>query len=218
MRRLIPFAILMLLMTIGCVLNEKSKGAGRNKDISHLARSPQTCPVQVTAQLPNASEPNPYISASNGIYIDKSFSPSRVRHLQKALRVLHQVANEDKRCNRSFGSTGDLRVLRNFLEDSRIRIHYDPVQEYSNEGPTIAYTEEGSKYDIYVQPYAWRLSSGALARALVHEFTHITLTPHPGQEEEAQLMEVKCGFRKRVLPPPIRVTASPAPVPLLQSD
>jgi len=128
------------------------------------------------------------------------------------------VASEDRRCNRSFRHTGDLRVLREFLEDSGIRIYYDPVQEYSEEGPTIAYTQEGGKRDIYVQPYAWRLSSRELARALVHEFTHITLTPQPGQEEKAQLMEVKCGFRKRMLTAPVRVTASPTRVPLLQSN
>jgi len=128
------------------------------------------------------------------------------------------VANEDRQCNRSFRNTGDLRLLRDFLEDSRIRIHYDPVQEYSDEGPTIAYTQEGSKRDIYIQPYAWRLGSRELARALAHEFTHITLTPRPGQEQKAQLMEVKCGFRKRMLTPPITVTASPTAVPLLQSN
>src|SRR5207245_11138316 len=129
-----------------------------------------------------------------------------------------QDANADGRCNRAYLHNGELRLLREFLGESRIPIHYDPIQEYSEEGPTIAYTQEGGKRDIYVPPYAWRLSSRELARALVHEFTHITLTPRPGQEEKAQLMEVKCGFRKRMLTAPIRVTASPMPVPLLQSN
>ena len=210
MRRFISFIILTLLMTSGCVLKKKLKEAGRSEDFPHLAESPRTCPIQMTAQ--------PQISVSNAIFIDKGFSPARLRRLQRALDLLRQVANEDRRCNRSFRHTGDLRLLREFLEDSRIRIHYDPIQEYSEEGPTIAYTQEGGKRDIYVQPYAWRLSSRELARALVHEFTHITLTPKPGQEEKAQLMEVKCGFRKRMLTAPIRVTASPMPVPLLQSN
>jgi hypothetical protein len=181
---------------------------GRSEDISPLPQPAQTCPVRVTAPA--------HTSVSNAIFIDKGFSPRHLRDLQRALGLLRQVANEDSRCNHSFRHTGDLRVLRGFLEDSGIRIHYDPLQEYSDEGPTIAYTQEGSKYDIYVQPYAWRLSSRELARALVHEFTHITLTPHRGQEERAQLMEVKCGFHKRLLTPPIGVTASPTPVPLLE--
>ena len=210
MRRFIPFMILTLLLASGCVLRKELKGAGRREAISRLPQSPQICPIRVTAQ--------PQTSMSNAIFIDKGFSPARLRHLQRALDLLRQVANEDRRCNRSFRHTGDLRLLREFLEDSRIRIHYDPIQEYSEEGPTIAYTQEGGKRDIYVQPYAWRLSSRELARALVHEFTHITLTPQPGQEEKAQLMEVKCGFRKRMLTAPIRVTASPMPVPLLQSN
>ena len=210
MRRFIPFIILTLLVTSGCVLKKKLKEAGRSEDISRQPQPPQTCPIPVTAL--------PQTSVSNAIFIDKGFSPRHLRHLQKAVGLLRQVANEDRRCNHSFRHTGDLRVLRDFLEDSGIRIHYDPVQEYSEEGPTIAYTEEGGKRDIYVQPYAWRLSSRELARALVHEFTHITLTPHPGQEQEAQLMEVKCGFRKRMLTPTIRVTASSTPVPLLQSN
>ena len=207
MRRFIPFIILTLLVTSGCVLK---KEAGRSEDISRQPQPPQMCPIPVTAL--------PQTSVSNAIFIDKGFTPARLRRLQRALDLLRQVANEDRRCNRSFRHTGDLRVLREFLEDSRIRIHYDPIQEHSEEGPTIAYTEEGGKRDIYVQPYAWRLSSRELARALVHEFTHITLTPQPGQEGKAQLMEVKCGFRKRMLTAPIRVTASPTPVPLLQSN
>jgi hypothetical protein len=210
MRRFIPFMVLSLLLTSGYVLRKELKGAGRREAISRLPRSPQICPVRVTAQ--------PQTSMSNAIFIDKGFSPARLRRLQRALDLLRQVANEDRRCNRSFRHTGDLRLLREFLEDSRIRIHYDPVQEYSEEGPTIAYTQEGGKRDIYVQPYAWRLSSRELARALIHEFTHVSLTPHPGQEQEAQLMEVKCGFRKRMLTAPIRVTASPTRVPLLQSN
>ena len=210
MRRFIPFMILTLLLAGGYVLRKELKETGRRAAISRLPQSPQICPIRVTAQ--------PQTSMSNAIFIDKGFSPARLRHLQRALDLLRQVANEDRRCNRSFRHTGDLRVLREFLEDSRIRIHYDPIQEYSEEGPTIAYTQEGGKQDIYVQPYAWRLSSRELARALVHEFTHITLTPQPGQEGKAQLMEVKCGFRKRMLTAPIRVTASPMPVPLLQSN
>jgi len=210
MRRFIPFIILTLLVTSGCVLRKKLKEAGRSEDISRQPQPPQRCPIPVTAL--------PQTSVSNAIFIDKGFTPARLRRLQRALDLLRQVANEDRRCNHSFRHTGDLRVLRDFLEDSGIRIHYDPVQEYSEEGPTIAYTEEGGKRDIYVQPYAWRLSSRELARALVHEFTHITLTPHPGQEQEAQLMEVKCGFRKRMLTPTIKVTASSTPVPLLQSN
>jgi len=210
MRRFIPFLILPLLLAGGYVLRKELKGAGRREAISRLPRSPQICPVRVTAQ--------PQTSMSNAIFIDKGFSPARLRRLQRALDLLRQVANEDRRCNRSFRHTGDLRLLREFLEDSRIRIHYDPVQEYSEEGPTIAYTQEGGKRDIYVQPYAWRLSSRELARALVHEFTHVSLTPHPSQEQEAQLMEVKCGFRKRMLTAPVRVNASPMPVPLLQSN
>jgi len=210
MRRFIPFMILTLLLAGGYVLRKELKGAGRREAISRLPRSPQICPVRVTAQ--------PQTSMSNAIFIDKGFSPARLRRLQRALDILRQVANEDRRCNRSFRHTGDLRLLREFLEDSRIRIHYDPVQEYSEEGPTIAYTQEGGKRDIYVQPYAWRLSSRELARALIHEFTHVSLTPHPGQEQEAQLMEVKCGFRKRMLTAPVRVTASPSRVPLLQSN
>jgi len=202
--------ILTLLLAGGYVLRKELKGAGRREAISRLPQSPQICPIRVTAQ--------PQTSMSNAIFIDKGFSPARLRHLQRALDLLRQVANEDRRCNHSFRHTGDLRLLREFLEDSRIRIHYDPIQEYSEEGPTIAYTQEGGKRDIYVQPYAWRLSSRELARALVHEFTHITLTPQPGQEGKAQLMEVKCGFRKRMLTAPIRVSASPTPVPLLQSN
>ena len=210
MRRFIPFMILTLILAGGYVLRKELKETGRREAISRLPQSPQICPIRVTAQ--------PQTSVSNAIFIDKGFSPARLRRLQRALDLLRQVANEDRRCNRSFRHTGDLRLLREFLEDSRIRIHYDPIQEYSEEGPTIAYTQEGGKRDIYVQPYAWRLSSRELARALVHEFTHITLTPQPGQEEKAQLMEVKCGFRKRMLTAPIRVTASPMPVPLLQSN
>ena len=210
MRRFIPFMILTLLLAGGYVLRKELKETGRREAISRLPQSPQICPIRVTAQ--------PQTSVSNAILIDKGFSPARLRRLQKALDLLRQVASEDRRCNRSFRHTGDLRLLREFLEDSRIRIHYDPVQEYSEEGPTIAYTQEGGKRDIYVQPYAWRLSSRELARALVHEFTHVSLTPHPGQEQEAQLMEVKCGFRKRMLTAPVRVTASPTRVPLLQSN
>jgi hypothetical protein len=56
--------------------------------------------------------------------------------------------------------------------------------------------------------FTWTAAIYNLVRMGVHEFTHITLTPHPGQEGEAQLMEVKCGFRKHMTPP-IRVTASP---------
>jgi hypothetical protein len=206
MKRFMRFIMLTLLTTTGCVLKKKVK----ESDISRLAKPPQTCPVPVTARPPTA--------VPNTIFIDEGFSPSRLRRLQSALDLLRQVAKEDRRCNRFFRHQGDQRLLKEFLEDSRIRIHYDPMQEYSEEGPTLAYTQEGGKRDIYVQPYAWRLSRRELARALVHEFTHITLTPHPGQEGEAQLMEVKCGFRKRMLTPPIRVTASPTAVPLLQSN
>ena len=210
MRRFIPFMILTLLLAGGYVLRKELKEAGRREALSRLPQSPQICPLRATAQ--------PHTSMSNAIFIDKGFSPARLRRVQRALDLLRQVATEDRRCNRSFRHTGDLRVLREFLEDSGIRIRYDPIQEYSEEGPTIAYTQEGGKHDIYVQPYAWRLGSRELARALVHEFTHITLTPRPGQEEKAQLMEVKCGFRKRMLTAPIRVTASPMPVPLPQSN
>jgi hypothetical protein len=208
MRRFIPFMILALFTTTACVVKKKVKETGRSRDTSHLAKPLQTCPVQVTAQAQTA--------VSNAIFIDKGFSPGRLRRLHRALDLLRQVANKDRRGNHSFRNTGDLRLLKEFLEDSRIRIHYDPMQEYSEEGPTIAYTQEEGKRDIYVQPYAWRLSRRELARALVHEFTHITLTPHPGQEGEAQLMEVKCGFRKHMVTPPIGVTASPTAVPLLQ--
>jgi len=146
---------------------------------------------------------------------DKDFCVGCLQSLERALDILRRLADDDRTCNLFFRTKGDRRLLKDFLEDSRIRIHYDPVQDYSDEGPTIAYTREGNKRDIYVQPYACRLSRWELARALVHEFTHITLTPGSGQEQEAQLMESHCGFRKRVVTPPITVTASPTRVPVI---
>src|SRR5216683_2369808 len=122
MRRFIPFMILTLLLAGGYVLRKELRGTGSREATSRLPQSPQICPIRVTAQ--------PQTSTSNAIFIDKGFSPARLRHLQRALDLLRQVANEDRRCNRSFRHTGDLRLLREFLEDSRIRIHYDPVQEY----------------------------------------------------------------------------------------
>lgn len=156
----------------------------------------------------------PPSAQSKAVLIGRGFNPSCLRCLERALEVLHRVANENRRCNWFFRSTGDLRVVKDFLEDSRIRIHFNPVQEYSDEGPTIAYTEEANKGDIYMQPLACQLTRWDLARALIHEFTHITLTPGPRQEGEAQRMEANCGFRRRILNRPVTVTASPSPIPL----
>jgi len=142
--------------------------------------------------------------------IDKNFPSDCLPSLQRALNIVRSIAGKDPHCNCLFTRIGDHRPLSELVDDPRIAVHYDPVQDYSKEeGITIAYTNPGDKQNIFVNPYGCLMGRWTLASALIHELTHVTLNPAPGQEEEAQLMEENCGFRKRVLTQPITVTAHP---------
>jgi RHS repeat-associated protein len=143
------------------------------------------------------------------VAVDKNFPSACLPSLQRALNLVRRAATRDPRCNCLFTNIGDRRSLKELVDDPRISIQYDPVQEYTEGGATIAYTSAGDKSNIYIDPLGCRLGRWALASALVHELTHITLTPAPGQEELAQSVQLYCGFKVYVTARPTVITVRP---------
>ena len=101
MRRFIPFMVLSLLMTSGCVLKKKLKEAGRSEDFPHLAESPRTCPIQVTAQRSSG------ILCVNGRPLGE---------VMKAPAVLHGLGDIDQASVRRDLTSGDFHGVGATLE------------------------------------------------------------------------------------------------------
>jgi RHS repeat-associated protein len=141
--------------------------------------------------------------------VDKNFPSDCLPSLQRALSLVRRTAKKDSRCNCMFTRIGDHRSLQELVEDPRIAVHYDAKQEHSSEGETIEYTKVGDKHNIWIQPLGCRLGRWVLASALVHELTHITLTPGPGQEELAGWAQLYCGFKIYVVARPTVITVHP---------
>ena len=169
----------------------------------------QPFPNTTNPALNNPANPGNFGDPFGLVAVDKNFPSDCLPSLQRALNLVRRAATRDPRCNCLFTNIGDRRSLKELVDDPRISIQYDPVQEYTEGGATIAYTSAADKSNIYIDPLGCRLGRWALASALVHELTHITLTPAPGQEELAQSVQLYCGFKVYVTARPTVITVRP---------
>jgi RHS repeat-associated protein len=152
------------------------------------------------------NNPTDFTDPMGLLTVDPNFASYCLPSLQRALDIVGNVATKNERCNCLFRQIGNHRSLKELVDDSAITIHYKSEEGRGDERLQKAYTNPGDKKNIYIRPYGCRLGAWALASVLVHELTHITLSPGEGQEDRAGLMEVKCGFQIQVVTPPITVT------------
>ncbi|MBZ5723347.1 MAG: RHS repeat-associated core domain-containing protein, partial [Acidobacteriia bacterium] len=153
------------------------------------------------------NHPTDFIDPGGLMTIDPNFRPDCLPSLERALNILRRLP---KKCDCAFRKIGTHRSVADLAQDPRITIHSEQNDAATSSGDVEGgYTVPGDTTDIWLRPVTCRFGRWALARALVHELTHLTLGPGPGQEDQAGTMEMECGFPPMLLPSSITVTASP---------
>src|SRR5712692_10571102 len=135
--------------------------------------------------------PANYADPTGLIAIDPNFRADCLKNLQRALDILRRLPKTNPQCDCYFRSIGDRKTLQQLLDEPGRTIHSDNVDARNNGAQEKAYTLPGDKLNIYIRPYTCRMGRWSLASAIVHELTHITLTPRaddPVQEGAAQQM------------------------------
>lgn len=153
------------------------------------------------------NRPTRFIDPYGALAVDPDFRRDCLLALQRALAILRKVP---KKCDCEFRKIGSHRTLTDFLADPSITVHSEEHDARTSSGEHEGgYTLPNDIHNLWIRPLDCRLGRWAIARTIVHELTHITLVPGPGQEDAAGTMEIQCGILPQYLPTSITVTDTP---------